>query len=331
MTVVIVRTRFHEVAGGVGGLGAGAGATENNGDVVVVGGVAGFEPKSPIYVKEGTFLRNSSFKAMEKRTASPQPHATMYCNNCGGKGHLFRTCKDPVLSCGILLVDSPELPVTSSDVNLLMIRRKDSMSFAEFMRGKYDPANTEYVSTLVKNMTLKEQALIATETFESLWRLLWGDDRTSQDYATSRERFNQLDRVTLMRSNLSVYIEPEWGFPKGRRMRGESDLDCALREFHEETNISREAYSVLNNIRLEETFTGLNGIRYRHVYFVALLKNSNLVDLKQKFTPMQRREISGIGWKSFAEAESLVRPHHVERMAMLRDLRSVLETFETEI
>ena len=267
---------------------------------------------------------------MEKRTVSPTP-VTMYCNNCGGKGHLFRTCKDPVLSCGVLLMEAPRLPVRSSDVNVLMIRRKDSMSFAEFMRGKYDPTNIEYVSTLVKNMTLKEQALIATEPFESLWRLLWGDDRSSPDFAVSRDKFNQLDRVTLMRCNLSIYTEPEWGFPKGRRMRGESDVDCALREFHEETNISREAYSVINNIRLEETFTGLNGIRYRHVYFVALLKNPNLVDLKQKFTPMQRREISGIAWKSFADAEALVRPHHVERLGMLRELRSVVETFETEI
>lgn len=255
----------------------------------------------------------------------------MYCNNCGAKGHLFRTCKDPVLSCGLLLIDSSYIPISSDVANILMIRRKDSMSFAEFMRGKYDPTNVPYVSTLIKNMTLKEQALIATESFETLWRMLWGDDRSSPDFAVSRERFYQLNRVDLMRSNLSVYTEPEWGFPKGRRMRGETDLDCALREFHEETNISREAYSVVNNLRLEETFTGLNGIRYRHVYFVALLKVPTLVDLKQKLTPMQRREISGIAWKSFAEAESLIRPHHSERMAMLQELRSVVETFETDI
>lgn len=259
------------------------------------------------------------------------PLPSMYCNNCGAKGHLFRTCKYPVLSCGVLLIDSSHIPISSNAANILMIRRKDSMSFAEFMRGKYDPTNIPYVSTLIQNMTLKEQALIATETFETLWRMLWGDDRSSPDFAVSRERFHQLNRVELMRSNLSVYTEPEWGFPKGRRMRGETDLDCALREFHEETNISREAYSVVNNLRLEETFTGLNGIRYRHVYFVALLKNPALVDLKQKMTPMQRREISGIAWKTFAEAESLIRPHHSERMAMLQELRSVVETFETDI
>jgi 8-oxo-dGTP pyrophosphatase MutT (NUDIX family) len=111
-------------------------------------------------------------------------------------------------------------------------------------------------------------------------------------------------------------------------MRGESDLACAVREFGEETNIPRDAYVVLKNIILEETFTGLNNIRYRHVYFVALLKNPNLVNLSQKFTPMQRREISGIGWKTFDEAEAHIRPHHIERLGMLNQLRSVMDTFE---
>ena len=204
------------------------------------------------------------------------------------------------------------------------------MSFAEFMRGKYDPNDEPYVSTLIKNMTLKEQAGIATDTFESLWKQLWGDDRTSSDYAPSRDKFNQLDRVRLMRNNLSEYIEPEWGFPKGRRMRGETDLACAVREFGEETNIPRDAYVVLKNIVFEETFMGLNNIRYRHVYFVALLTHPELVNLSQRFTPMQRREISAIGWKTMDEAESLVRPHHTERRGMLSQLRSAMETFESE-
>lgn len=265
---------------------------------------------------------------MEKRTPSPQASATvMYCNNCGGKGHLFRTCRDPVLSCGILLLDSPVLPACPDDIRLLMIRRKDSMSFAEFMRGKYDPNDEPYVATLVKNMTLKEQAGIASEPFELLWKQLWGDDRTSSDFNPSRDKFNQLDRVRLMRENLSVYTEPEWGFPKGRRMRGETDMACAVREFGEETNVPREAYTVLKNIVFEETFMGLNNVRYRHVYFVALLTQPDLVNLNQRMTPMQRREISGIAWKTMAEAEDLIRPHHVERLGMLNQLRATMQTF----
>jgi len=240
---------------------------------------------------------------------------------------MFKFCEDPVLSCGLALVDAKSLPTDPATAKILMIRRKDSMSFAEFMRGKYDTDNIEYVSTLVKNMTLKEQAGIASDQFELLWRQLWGDDRSSSDFTPSREKFNQLDRVALMRENLSVYTEPEWGFPKGRRMRGETDMACAVREFGEETNIPREAYTILKNIMFEETFMGLNNFRYRHVYFVAMLTQPDLVNLTQRFTSMQRREISGIAWKTLDEANALVRPHHIERLGMLSRLRTMLHTF----
>jgi 8-oxo-dGTP pyrophosphatase MutT (NUDIX family) len=210
-----------------------------------------------------------------------------------------------------------------------MIRRKDSMSYAEFMRGKYEVTDQDYISVLIKNMTLKEQAGLCCEPFEVLWKQLWGDDRTSADFAPSRIRFNQLNRVQLMRDNLSTYVEPEWGFPKGRRMRGETDIACAVREFGEETNIPREAFVVLKNIVLEETFTGLNSVQYKHLYFVAMLTDPNAIDLTQRFTPMQRREISGIAWKSLDEAEELIRPHHVERAGMLVQLRAAIETFES--
>jgi len=99
---------------------------------------------------------------MEKRTPPSQVVQTvMYCNNCGEKGHLFRTCRDPVLSCGVLLIDSPTIPIEPENIHILMIRRKDSMSFAEFMRGKYDVNDGPYLATLIRNMTLKEQAGIA--------------------------------------------------------------------------------------------------------------------------------------------------------------------------
>jgi len=213
---------------------------------------------------------------------------------------------------------------------MLMVCRKDSMSYAEFMRGKYDVENREYINLLMKNMTIKEQAMIACDSFEGLWKQLWGDDRCSGEYIASRDKFNSLNRVALMTENISEYTEPEWGFPKGRRMRGESDLDCAIREFGEETNIPRDAFVVLKNIMFEETFTGLNGIRYRHIYYLALLKQPANVNLQQRFTPMQRREVSAIAWKSYREADMLIRPHHAERRTMLQQVRNVMEVFEAE-
>ena len=101
-------------------------------------------------------------------------------------------------------------------------------------------------------------------------------------------------------------------------------MECAIREFYEETNIPREAYEILENFTLTESFTATNDVKYKHKYFVALLKNSRIFDIRQKLTAMQKREISSIEWKSLTESKNITRPHYIERKKMLTELeRSV--------
>ena len=256
----------------------------------------------------------------------------MYCNNCGESGHVFRSCSLPVISCGILFIrgtyEPLTLPVDPRTIGILMVRRKDSMSYMEFVRGKYELHDVEYIKKQLQNMTIAEQQLIVTEPFENLWTKLWGNDRDldSPEYQMAKNKFESLDRKALIESVPSKFAEPEWGFPKGRRMRGETDVQCAEREFFEETNIPKEAYEIRNDLTFSETFTGTNGIRYKHVYFVAILKDSKLMNLKQKFTSSQRREISSIGWKSLSECKHVTRPHYVERKKMISELERRIST-----
>jgi hypothetical protein len=71
----------------------------------------------------------------------------MYCNNCGEKGHVFRQCKQPIISCGIILINSSEIPVDPDTIKVLMVRRKHSMAFTEFIRGKYDSEDKEFIKS----------------------------------------------------------------------------------------------------------------------------------------------------------------------------------------
>ena len=250
----------------------------------------------------------------------------MYCNNCGEQGHVFRTCKEPVISCGLLFIrgiyEPLELPVDPKTVSVLMVRRKDSMSYMEFIRGKYDPQDLGYLRRQFSNMTADEHRLILEESFETLWTRLWGNGRDTQsiEYELARDKFNSLNKLELISEIKHPFKEPEWGFPKGRRMRGESDLDCAMREFYEETNIPKDAYEVMPNMVFTEVFIGTNNIRYKHVYFVVKLKDSRSFNLKQKLTQLQRREISAVDWKTLEECKRITRPHYVERKAMITQL-----------
>ena len=256
----------------------------------------------------------------------------MYCNNCGLRGHVFRDCADPVVSCGIVLVrGSPNLPMDPAQCSVLMVRRKDSMSFTEFLRGKYSTHPAEYLGTLLSNMTQSEQHMIRTQQFDTLWVRLWGHgvEHHYNEYPYARQQYDQLDISALLDAHPTIYHEPEWGFPKGRRIRCETDIECATREFFEETNIPREAYAILKGVVISETFRGTNGVMYKHIYDVAIVRDELQIQLEQKFTAMQRREISAIAWKSLAECTTLTRPHYVDRERVLTELQDLLSTFET--
>ena len=256
----------------------------------------------------------------------------MFCNNCGERGHVFRTCKHPIISCGIVLTDLSQLPAASIDtVKALMVRRKDSMSFMEFVRGKYELNAPEYIERLISNMTQAEQHKIATMPFQSLWGQLWGNGRDthSPEFYDAKEKYEQLNREQLVAAHASPYVEPEWGFPKGRRMRGESDVDCAVREFYEETNIPRDAYTLCKNLMFTETFTGTNDVQYTHVYFLALTKDASKIQLNQTFTASQKREVSAVNWKSFGECKATIRPHYTRRLEIIQDIERAITTFET--
>lgn len=260
---------------------------------------------------------------------------SMYCNNCGNKGHVFKTCKDPVTSCGILLLRKTSgplsLPCDPATTSVLMVKRKDSMAYMEFIRGKYDPSDSTYIQRLLKHMTKQEQEQINTEEFDTLWTKLWGvgRDTHSTEYFTAKENYDKINRKQLIQSAHSPFTDPEWGFPKGRRSKGETDLECAVREFWEETNIKADAYTVIPTMSFTEVFTGTNDIKYKHIYFVALLKDASLLPNEKALTSVQRREVSEVGWKTLSEAKQITRPHYIERKKILSELERRIQEYQS--
>ena len=240
----------------------------------------------------------------------------------------------PVISCGIILLrgvfEPLKLPCDPKELSVLMVRRKVSMCFMEFVRGKYEISDKEYIHRLVENMTSQEQLSIVTNNFETLWSKLWGNsrDKTSAEFEIAETKFNNVDKSTIL-CDTGSFSEAEWGFPKGRRSRGETDLQCAVREFNEETNISEDSYKVIPELIFTEVFTALNNIKYKHIYFVACLKSSKLIDTSKKMTPMQSREISAVSWKTLKECVNITRPHYTERIKMIEELSRKVSVYET--
>jgi hypothetical protein len=62
---------------------------------------------------------------------------------------------------------------------------------------------------------------------------------------------------------------------------------------------------------------------------VALLKDSKIINLKQKLTFMQSKEVSEVDWKSMTECKTVIRPHYVERLTLLGQVERLIATHQS--
>jgi len=256
----------------------------------------------------------------------------VYCGNCGKYGHIYRRCINPITSLGIILFKKRE-----NNIQYLLIQRKDTLGFVEFMRGKYNLENIKYVYNIFKIMSKEERLKIISTDFDTLWNNLWMNKNTNQyhsEYDNSKKKFNKLGEGIKINKNIItletinndteyIYTEPEWGFPKGRRNLKESDMDCAIREFNEETGIANTEYELLDMKPFDEIFLGTNNIRYKHIYYLAEAKNDILpiIDIDNY---EQISEISSIRWFTFQDAYSHIREYNEEKKLMLKNINSIL-------
>ena len=257
-----------------------------------------------------------------------------FCNNCGTKGHVFYQCKQPITSVGIIVYRKN----ANDKFEYLMIRRKDSIGYVEFMRGKYNVYNKMYLTNIISEMTLEEKQRILTNDFAFLWQQLWGDDVNTQyrnEEKISNEKFESLKHGILINENeyslesiikesYTTWDETEWGFPKGRHNNQENDLACAFREFEEETGYSRLSLNIIQNlIPFEEIFTGSNYKSYKHKYYVASMENT--VETTKSY---QHNEVSKLEWKTYDDAMETIRSYNLEKKDVLTRVNLLLNTYK---
>ena len=256
-----------------------------------------------------------------------------FCNNCGKYGHLYHQCKSPITSIGVITYT-----IDNGVIKYLMIRRKDTIGFVDFMRGRYPLNNVNYIKSIINLMTETEKTLLKTEKFEVLWKKLWGELIGIQyrgEEKTSCEKFNLLRKgvyideklitlESLIDESESNWSTPEWGFPKGRRNYQEKDLACAVREYTEETGYTDSDINIINNIiPFEEIFTGTNYKSYKHKYYLAYMNNANRKN-NSKFDININSEISSIKWFTLDECIKHIRPYNLEKIELIKKINYII-------
>lgn len=204
----------------------------------------------------------------------------------------------------------------------------------EFIRGKYKTEQVEYLKQLISCMTQSEKQCILNKSFEELWNHVWYQPtvpKHTNEFLEAKRKFDTLKTgflwnhvyvtlADLIRQSPSLYVEPEWGFPKGRRRLREEDIDCAVREFSEETGCKHNDIQIDKQFPpFEEIFFGTNHVLYRHVYYIAQFVGSKPTGLEVDPQNInQAREVRAIRWFTFEDAMEHIRTHNRERKELFQ-------------
>lgn len=310
-----------------------------------------------------SFSYNSHYSSNSGSGSRANQHV---CNNCGKIGHLCYQCKLPIISYGIILfrqkVDqhhSTAEPL-EPEYEYLMICRRNTFGYIDFVRGKYSVHNILYLRRLFSEMTKQEKQNIISMPYEQIWADMWETpapiSAQSQPLITSalqqetkettttpvpvsfrmeesnaKHKFEQLRTgvcdengclVTLetLCKSGEEWLDPEWEFPKGRRNYSEKELTCALREFQEETGYSASKISVIENLMPFEE--QFIGSNWKaYKHKYFLAYVQPDVECAQKH--YQTSEVSKMEWKTYEECMKSIRSYHLEKRTMITNIHKM--------
>lgn len=200
----------------------------------------------------------------------------------------------------------------------LLIRKRCTYAFAEFVYGHYPSPgrtrvgrNTRVVEAMIDRMLVEEKLDLQTLNFQQMWHRIWLLSEKRELYHKKLAKFQS----TWMRDDggalLTRLVEQSrtigsqwWEFPKGKRQSNrEADINCAIREFEEETGLRRDSYQLLPGARRRVTYVDM-GVRYVCLYYLAIESRPPsawrppTVDLRNR---EQASEVGEIRWMDIEE------------------------------
>lgn len=235
------------------------------------------------------------------------------CSNCGKPNHISKFCPESILSYGIICYNE-------YNKKIILIKRRYSISFFDFIHGRYIINNLNFIIMLFENMTKSEKTIIKEKSFNELWDLindLEKEKNKSKDI--SKNKFyllkdgiyinNQMINLEYL-INETTSKELELEFPKGKRNKNigitydsnnrvynyETNYECAIREFNEETGIYPKTIKQINSKQYSENFIGSNGKQYEYIYYILII-NEKVIPTIIKSQEIEIGEIVEINYE----------------------------------
>ena len=166
---------------------------------------------------------------------------------------------------------------------ILVVKLRHTYEFVDLILGR---ANTVHISQTISRMTVQEHIILSRylDDYAQLWWEVFGvipsrliDGGKIADYDRKCLFFKNMLRTR--RSAIIVALrgpsnsDTPWVIPGGAPKPGELNIDCACREFSEETGVHANGYVPLYHVNPSTKTKFVNNFLYRSIYFYAVCFN----------------------------------------------------------
>lgn len=220
-------------------------------------------------------------------------------------------------------------------IEIVVVKKRCTYWFATFILGLYNPRDNIRVMYILSRMTPEEKLIILTLDFENMWNHMWQTHNHNPKFH-KRKKISDYDYYKACKMKFEKLISDSgaklrqmvaesrnksliWEIPKGRKQFiHENNIECAVREFEEETGIKKSAYILLPDIKPLKLSYRDGNTHYISTYYIAKLVRPQV--LKLNFNMLdQISEIIDIKWISVDDAKLLNMSH----------LKFVIQIFKT--
>ena len=241
-----------------------------------------------------------------------------------------------IVSYGIILFTMAGNP--AGEPKYLIYQRRDNYEYIDILRGTWH--SEERFKELFSALSKDEKQRIREYTFSELWDDLWINHEShihSDGFEKARKKYESIKAKIpqIMEASVDTFnCEPPWGFPKGKKQyqKHETDLECALREFSEETRLPSDELTVWRVKPYSEVYRGNNHKPYSTYYFLAEVPDE--MEVTKIFTPQCIRpdasseEAADARWVTCSEACLKLAPR---RQVILKKIDHLIKTKYAEM
>ena len=229
-------------------------------------------------------------------------------------------------------------PSNSKESEYLIVKRTDSVNYADIIRGNYRESQLFF---MLQGLNNNERERLLKYNFDTLWEDLHGKDAEGDAYEYGKQTFSIISPHLKQLFGLVPSTDPTGKylclFPKGRpnykqsedRLIPESPVECSFREFEEETNgIKLIEKDILMSSPISENFLGSNSKNYQTIYFVCQTNvKTNITQFDMIETPFRQvssGEVGNIAWIPYSKLKDFLRSDRLKLVDYVEQYSPIL-------